>query len=167
MNFKNHKNEKDRINARSDDKNIDRPSISYDVEQKFRKARTLSDNFFNKYEGIDLSRAKEDSILSTVAFTITHGKNKFDCLAVGEYLTTKSIWQWDWTNGADFDPSSPMIEVRNYGFNHGIELLTKVRWKASHEDAKQMTAVAMLIKEGQAMFSVESGVLIKYFVISK
>ena len=86
---------------------------------------------------------------------------------VGAVAQSSGTWMWSWAN-----PSVPevarerMLEVRNYGFEHGFKRLIEGEWPAELEDGRDMTAVAAAVIGADGFFHDHVNDLSAWFLLT-
>lgn len=73
---------------------------------------------------------------------------------VGSLSTSSNTWLWSWDNPYLLDDTLEDIwEVKEFGDRNKIDSLSHSKWKASLEDAWDMTAIAARILKARGAYS--------------
>jgi hypothetical protein len=101
-----------------------------------------------------------------LTFTFDGGREVF-CYAqaVGTLDTQLGEWLWAWANPSiPVDLRREVEAVKAHGEQHGFARLTQASWRATAEQAWQMTAVAAKLREHQGTYAITSGLLQRFLM---
>ena len=77
---------------------------------------------------------------------------------IGTYNSEDQTWLWAWANPSiDEKMRKDALKVREYGKKHGVERLTKAKWKAAEKDAWAMAALAVKLCGEQGAYRGPAG----------
>lgn len=77
---------------------------------------------------------------------------------IGTYNSEDQTWLWAWANpSVDETLKKDALKVKEYGKKHGIERLTKAKWKGTEKDAWAMAALAVKLGGAQGAYRGPSG----------
>jgi hypothetical protein len=77
---------------------------------------------------------------------------------IGTYNSEDHTWLWAWANpSVDEKLKKDALKVQEYGKKHGIERLTKAKWKGTEEDAWAMAALSVKIGGAQGAYRGPAG----------
>ncbi len=72
---------------------------------------------------------------------------------VGLYSQSTRRWLWGWADGNVPSHLSQRLEaVRDFGTTRGFKSLSRKSWRGNTTDAQDMTAIALLLLKGKAMY---------------
>jgi hypothetical protein len=93
-----------------------------------------------------------------LVFTFSDKTVTCEAQIIGSFDKTKGTWLWAWDNpGVATNRTRASQQLRDYGFQHKYEKLTRAEWKATEEDAWQMVALATLICDAQGAYRGPAG----------
>ena len=77
---------------------------------------------------------------------------------IGTYNSEDQTWLWAWANpSVDEKLKKDALKVREYGEKHGVERLTRAKWKGTEKEAWAMAALAVKLCEAQGAYRGPSG----------
>ncbi len=84
----------------------------------------------------------------------------------GSYDHERSQWRWGWAQ-SDATPelAHALEDVRAVGDARGFLQLTRDAWTARRDEAWQMVAIATLLLDGRGVYSVETGLVNRYYIL--
>ncbi len=164
-------------------RNLDRPSTP-PIYEKLREACALhlqklktKDSRLITIENSNDFKVNYDA--KEIIYHLPKGKNlKVSVIPTGKYCLMKKTWQWMWIDEyGNIDMESPLLKIRNqatynlgselmfFRYDYQIELLKKVEWYASMEDADSMVSIANKILDGKGVIKLAEAENIYYLVI--
>ena len=86
---------------------------------------------------------------------------------VGAVAQSSGTWMWSWANTSVPEVASRrMLEVRNYGLQHGFKRLIEGEWPAEPDDGRDMTAVAAAVIGADGFFHDHVNDLSAWFLLT-
>jgi hypothetical protein len=77
---------------------------------------------------------------------------------IGSLDKSQGTWLWAWGNPSiATNITAASKQLMGYGKQHGLEKLTRAEWKATDQDAWDMTALATLIFQAQGAYRGPAG----------
>ena len=77
---------------------------------------------------------------------------------IGSFNKAKGTWLWAWDNpSVATSLTRASQKLRNYGFEHKYDKLTRAKWNATEEDGWQMVALATLLCDAQGAYRGPAG----------
>lgn len=134
-----------------------------DLADLIRESRTYleriqktSENLYGlgKFHRMDYEQETGRMIFSDVGVV---PKVVADFQIIGSLSQRSGTWLWAWDNPYLLENTTTAVQaVRRYGEKNRITRLTEPKWKASEQDAWDMTAVAALILKARGAWSFPS-----------
>lgn len=116
-------------------------------------------------------RDRERHTLSQAGNRLTLHLRSFPILSssvvlAGSYDHELSLWRWGWNvSDANPDVAQALEDVRAVGEARGFLQLTRDSWTARRDEAWQMVSIATLLLDGRGVYSIETGLVNRYYVL--
>jgi hypothetical protein len=116
--------------------------------------RTKVDFNLGSYERYDWDQWRGELVFSSQGVPKVVAEIQF----VGSISKQSNTWLWAWANPSLLEPLyRSMLRVREFGIEHGLDKLTKEKWKAEEPDGWEMTAIAARILEAKGAYRSPDG----------
>lgn len=119
-------------------------------EELHEKNNVLSEKYeLGKHGRYDWDQEKGELVFSNNGIPAVVAKVDF----VGSFSSKSNTWLWAWANFYLLENvRTKVVEVRNFGEEHGFPRLTTAKWFAEAPDAWEMSAIAAHVLDAEGVY---------------